>query len=104
MPDMDYIMAIKAKKAAVPPPAPAEIPAALSSEHVANTEGTPSEHVANTKKRFKKYAPTELRTFSIRLLPRDIVALTKHFTLRGITVSAGLRTVVREYMNREGLL
>ena len=72
-----------------------------------NTERTQKEHVENTKRTrerdFKKYKDSKFDTLTIRLLPEDIQQLRFYFERRGITVSQGIRMIIKEYMEREGI-
>ena len=44
-----------------------------------------------------------LEKYHVRFHPSVWSLLEKHFRAKGISVSAGLRLVVSEYLNREGL-
>ncbi len=45
-----------------------------------------------------------LKLGSFRLSPHDWAVMAEHFDRKGLTTSAGLRMVIREYMAREGLI
>ncbi len=72
-----------------------------------NTEGTRNEHGESTesirKRDFKKYKDSKFDTLTIRLLPEDIQHLRLYFERRGITISQGIRTVLRDFMERQGI-
>ena len=89
VPDMDYIINLKAKKA---------------EKHEPNTKRTQKEHKANTDgERFEAYKSTDLTTFSIRLLPQDIKVLKGYFSRRGTSLSHGIRQILLDFIVREGL-
>jgi len=71
------------------------------------TESIQSEHVENTertqKRDFKKHKDSKFDTFSIRLLPEDIERLRVYFDKRGLSLSQGIRTVVKDFMERQGI-
>ena len=62
-------------------------------EHIENTEGT----------RFKGYKTTDLETFSIRLRPADKKRLQAYFERRGLSLSQGIRTILKDFMERQGI-
>ena len=72
----------------------------------------PSEHVANTQKRhsgdtevtdYKGFKASDLEQLSFRMSPEDKERLRQHFDSLGLTVSAGLRMVLKRYMRDEGI-
>lgn len=67
--------------------------------HRADREPTESRQQSN----FKKYRPTELQRLSIRLRSEDIEALREYFKSRDLALSQGLRTVIKDFMERQGL-
>ena len=58
-----------------------------------NTPQTPDIH--STKAALKRY--------DVRFAPDDWKWLKSHFRTKGLTVSAGLRMIVKEYIGREGV-
>ena len=71
---------------------------------ITTTEGTQSEHIENTERtRFKKYKKTDLETFSIRLSPEDKRRLQRYFESRDIALSQGIRIIIKDYMERQGM-
>ncbi len=69
-----------------------------------NTERTRIEHIENTKRtRFNQYKKSELETFSIRLKPEDKRRLQRYFDNRGIGLSQGIRTIIKDFMERQGI-
>jgi hypothetical protein len=42
-----------------------------------------------------------MEKYNIRMLPTDWEALKRHFEAKGLTISAGLRMVLKEYMSKE---
>ena len=73
-----------------------------------NTESTRIEHIETTestrkKEDFKKYRDSKFDTFTVRLLPKDIEQLRDYFERRGITLSQGIRTVIKDFMERQGI-
>lgn len=69
-----------------------------------NTERTHREHKENTEgTRFQKYKPTDLETFSIRITATDKNHLKAYFDKRGLTLSQGIRTVIKDFMERQGV-
>ncbi len=72
-----------------------------------NTEGTRSEHGESTesirKRNFKKYKDSKFDTLTIRLLPEDIQRLKFYFDKRGNSLSQGIRTVLLDFMERQGI-
>lgn len=68
------------------------------------TKRTQSEHIENTKgTRFKSYKTTDLETFSIRLRPADKKRLQAYFERRGLSLSQGIRTIVKDFIERQGI-
>ena len=69
-----------------------------------NTERTQSKHIENTERtRFKKYKKTDLETFSIRLSPEDKKRLHRYFKNRDIGLSQGIRIIIKDFMERQGI-
>ena len=89
VPDMDYLMDLKSKKGDKHEPHP-EAP---QEPHEVPT-GIP--HTAHERATMKKY--------HIRFQEQDWDALQRHFEARGISISAGIRMVVLDYIAKEGLL
>jgi hypothetical protein len=74
------------------------------SEQQKITERTQSEHIENTEgTRFKSYKTTDLETFSIRLRPVDKKRLQAYYEKRGLTLSQGIRTIIKDFMERQGI-
>jgi len=47
--------------------------------------------------------PTELERISIRLLPEDIERLREYFASRDLTLSQGIRTTIKDFMEKQGI-
>ena len=45
----------------------------------------------------------DFTTFSIRLLPEDIQRVRTYFERRGLKLTQGIRMIIKEYMEREGI-
>ncbi len=67
--------------------------------HKSTTERPRSTHRRATKGPQK--GPLEI--YKIRLHPRDYEALKRHFALKGMKVTTGIRSVIMEYMERKGI-
>ena len=52
---------------------------------------------------FSKRSPTELERISIRLRPVDIEWLREYFESRDLTLSQGIRTTIKDFMERQGI-
>lgn len=69
-----------------------------------NTERTHTEHIENTERtRFKRYKKTALETFSIRLNTKDKRRLHIYFENRDITLSQGIRIIIKDFIERQGI-
>ena len=55
-----------------------------------STTNTQSTHISSTKATLKRY--------DVRFAPDDWEWLKQHFEAKGLTVSAGLRMIVKDYM------
>ena len=69
------------------------------SAHKSTTEGPQRGHERDTKGPQK--GPLEI--YKIRLHPGDYDALKRHFALKGMKVTTGIRSVIMEYMERKGI-
>jgi len=69
------------------------------SAHKSTTEGTRKAHKEATEGTQK--GPLEI--YKLRLHPGDYEALKQHFAAKGMKVTTGIRSVVMEYMEREGI-
>ena len=49
----------------------------------------------------KRSTVAVLKRYDVRFHPDDWDALKRHFSAKGLSISAGLRMIVKEYMNRE---
>ena len=78
-----------------------------SGKHIENTQRTPSEHTENIKNTkqagFEHFKKTDLITFSIRLRMKDKKRLKQHFNNRDIGLSQGIRIIIKDYMERQGI-
>ena len=73
-------------------------------EHGENTESIRREHGENTEERdFKKYQDSKFDTLTVRLLPKDIQRLKYYYEKRGVPVSQGLRALILDFMERQGI-
>ena len=83
MPSMDELVNLKAKRDDTQAP----------TKHSTNNTQTP--HERSTDATLKRY--------DVRFNPDDWEWLKQHFQAMGLTVSAGLRMIVKEYMGKEKL-
>ena len=72
------------------------------------TERAQIEHGENTEsirkpEHFKKYKDSRFDVLTIRLLPEDIKRLRLYFDKRGVPLSQGIRTVIKDFMERQGV-
>lgn len=82
-----------------------DMDAFLSGKH---TERIQSEHGENTEsirkpEHFKKYKDSQFDVLTIRILPEDIKRLRLYFDKRGVPLSQGIRTVIKDFMERQGV-
>ena len=73
-----------------------------------NTERTREEHEEHTEstreeRDFTKYRDSKFDTLTVRLLPEDIQRLKLYYEKRGIPVSQGLRSLILDFMERQGI-
>ncbi len=73
-----------------------------------NTERTRTEHGEHTEstrkeRDFKKYKDSKFDTVTVRLLPEDIQRLKFYYEKRGIPVSQGLRSLILDFMEHQGV-
>ena len=59
---------------------------------------------SDMRKRIKVKDRGELQITTIRLHEKDMEVLKNHFGAMGMNLSTGIRTVLRSYMYREGIL
>lgn len=55
------------------------------------------------KKDFKKYKDTDLEVFTVRLMLGSRERLKIYFAPRGISLSQGVRMIVQDFIERQGL-
>ena len=79
MPDMDALYDLKSKKP------------------------THKNSTKTTQKPTEKSTYATLKRYDIRFNPDDWEALKQHFSGQGLTVSAGIRMVVKKYMQQESV-
>ena len=72
------------------------------SAHKRTTEAPRTPHRKPTNAPQATHKST-LEKYHVRFAPEDWKLLQEHFDDQGISVSAGLRQIVREYMKRKGL-
>jgi len=53
--------------------------------------------------RFKKYKDTEMKTYGCRLYPKDKRRFEEYFKKRGMTFSQGLRMILKDFLERQGI-
>lgn len=87
--DMDAFLSGK-----TPPP---EITERVQSEHGETTERI------RKPEHFEKYKDSRFDVLTIRLLPEDIRRLRLYFDKRGVPLSQGIRTIVKDFMERQGI-
>jgi|GEM_PF-2839871 hypothetical protein len=80
IPDMDDLMALKSRKA-------------TQKATESSTDDTQAPHKHSTGNTLKRY--------DVRFNPDDWEWLKQHFEAKGLTVSAGLRMIVKEYLTKE---
>lgn len=76
-----------------------------------STEGLQSDYRETTerlqKKRdkedFEKYKDSNLEVFTVRLMPGTRARLKVYFAKRGLSLSQGVRQVVQDFMERQGI-
>ena len=69
-----------------------------------NTERTQKEHRDNTDiTRLREYEDKAKDTFSIRINADDKERLQIYFENRGLKLTQGIRMIIKEYMEREGI-
>ena len=54
-------------------------------------------------KRFDTYKDTEMRTYGCRLYPKDKLKFEEYFVKRGMTFSQGVRMVIKDFLERQGI-
>ena len=62
-----------------------------------------SRAVQRTREAFGFEEDGDMKTFSLRLTEKDIIALKDHFRRKGLKLSQGLRMIIREYMEESGI-
>ena len=74
-------------------------------EHSINTDKTQTEHIEKDTDitRLREYQDKTTVTFSVRLLNEDREALRDHFKNKGLKITQGVRMLIKEYMEREGI-
>lgn len=83
---------------------PTESRRAADTEQTESTPGADQEPTKSTQEEdFSKRRPTELERISIRLRPEDIERLREYFESRDLTLSQGIRTVIKDFMERQGI-
>ncbi len=55
------------------------------------------------KRDFEKYKPTEMETYGFRIYPKDKQKFENYFKRRGMTFSQGVRMVIKDFMERQGI-
>ncbi len=55
------------------------------------------------KRDFGKYKPTEMETYGFRIYPKDKQKFENYFKRRGMTFSQGVRMVIKDFMERQGI-
>ncbi len=55
------------------------------------------------KRNFSKYKDTEMETYGFRIYPKDKRRFEEYFKKRGMTFSQGVRMVMKDFMERQGL-
>ena len=65
------------------------------------TQKAPKKHTEET--RFQDYSETELGTFSVRLMEKDKRVLKEYFARRSLSLSQGIRQVLIDFMEKQGL-
>lgn len=68
-----------------------------------NTERTQKEHKDNTKSTQRIHGDNTLDIHHIRIHKNDWNVLQQYFDGKGIKVSQGIRMIIKEYMEREGI-
>jgi len=68
---------------------------------------TDVEHTSNKSKtkveRFSRYKETELKNYGIRLMATDKRKFEAYWKKRGMSFSQGVRTVIKDFMERQAL-
>lgn len=68
-----------------------------------NMETKAREQVKKSGLKKRETESGDLKPLLIRLGENDIERLKTHFRSKGLSMSAGLRMVIKSYMNREGI-
>ena len=69
-----------------------------------NTDITQPEHSNNTDiTRLREYEDKTTVTFSVRLYKKDREKLRDYFQSRGLKLGQGLRMIIKDFMNSQGL-
>ena len=75
------------------------------------TEGVQSDYGETTerlrkkrnKKDFEKYEGSDLEVFTVRLMPGSRDRLKRYFAKRGLSLSQGVRQIVQDFLERQGV-
>ena len=67
------------------------------------TEASQKTHKQPTKAPQKAHRVENLQKYHIRLTESDWKVLQQHFEARGIKTSSGIRMIIKEYMERQGI-
>ena len=69
-----------------------------------NTDTTQQKHSENTDiTRLREYDDKARATFSIRIDNQDRERLQRYFKNRGLKLTQGIRMIIKEYMEKEGI-
>ena len=76
----------------------------VQNDYGENTGETQQKHRENTDiTRLKEYGDKARGTFSIRIDDRDRESLQRYFENRGLKLTQGIRMIIKEYMERQGI-
>lgn len=77
-----------------------QVPPDLMDRLAGRTTQTPDKHSTNDTQTTHIHSTSNtLKRYDVRLDPDDWEWLKAHFKTRGLSVSAGLRMIVKEYIN-----
>lgn len=69
-------------------------------DYVATTERLRKKR---SKKDFEKHKDTDLEVFTVRLMPGSREKLKDYFSKRGLSLSAGVRQIIQDFMEKQGI-
>ena len=77
--------------------------AGKKSKSITEVEHTSNNGRTEVERDFKKYKATDMKNYGIRLYPEDRRKLEEYFKKRDMTFSQGVRMVIKDFMERQGI-